>query len=180
MLALRFSRRRPLRALALVLGAGWTASAAATWFWSGTDHVYYGTDTRASELLAGSLLAVLIAHEPFRLAGSPTPPVHEEESPPWVRERSPFQWWRGIALRSPTRWCAHRRTRRCRGPQRSDRFGRRCWHRTGRGARVTPTAAIPRAGSPTGCTCSTGRSSCSRTSAGPAWTTSRALCLLSR
>lgn len=66
MFTLRFSPRRPLRALALVLGAGWAASVAATWVWSGTDHVYYGTDTRISELLAGSLLAVLVAHESFR------------------------------------------------------------------------------------------------------------------
>ena len=30
------------------------------------DRVYFGTDTRAAELLLGSLLAVLLAHEPFR------------------------------------------------------------------------------------------------------------------
>ncbi|MEZ5322730.1 MAG: acyltransferase family protein [Microthrixaceae bacterium] len=37
--------------------------------WSGgVDRVYYGTDTRAAELLIGAMLAVLLAHDPARRA----------------------------------------------------------------------------------------------------------------
>lgn len=64
-LALRFGRR-PLRALGLVLGVLWALSVTATFVVSGADRVYYGTDTRAAELLIGALLAVAVAHGPLR------------------------------------------------------------------------------------------------------------------
>lgn len=67
-LAMRFGRRRPLTALGTVLALGWAASVAATLSVTRSDRVYYGTDTRASELLVGALLAVAVAHEPFRKA----------------------------------------------------------------------------------------------------------------
>ncbi len=57
---------RSLRTLAIVLGAGWGLSVAITLLLSDPDRIYYGTDTRAAELLAGALLAVAVAHEPFR------------------------------------------------------------------------------------------------------------------
>ena len=64
-LALR-AGRRSLRNLAIVLGVGWGLSVAITLLLSDPDRIYYGTDTRASELLVGALLAVAVAHEPFR------------------------------------------------------------------------------------------------------------------
>ncbi len=53
--------------LAGALGALAVASAVEPLVFSmSDDRVYFGTDTRAAELLLGALLAVLLAHEPFR------------------------------------------------------------------------------------------------------------------
>jgi len=64
-LALHLGRSR-LRVLAGVLATLLAGSIAITLVASGTDRVYYGTDTRAAELLIGALLAVAVAHEPLR------------------------------------------------------------------------------------------------------------------
>jgi peptidoglycan/LPS O-acetylase OafA/YrhL len=60
--------RRRVRALAVVLAAGFVASAAAQLLVSGYDRAYYGTDTRAGELLAGALLACAVAKWGSRVA----------------------------------------------------------------------------------------------------------------
>lgn len=59
-------RSSSVRSLGMVLGAGWLASVVATALVSGADRVYYGTDTRASELLIGALLAVVVADDSVR------------------------------------------------------------------------------------------------------------------
>lgn len=59
--------RQPLRTLAIVVGGLSLASVAATLVLSGSasaDRIYYGTDTRAFELLAGAALAVAGAGSP--------------------------------------------------------------------------------------------------------------------
>ncbi|MFN8051316.1 MAG: acyltransferase family protein [Acidimicrobiales bacterium] len=58
--------RRPKRAVALVLAALLAGSVVSTLLQSNPDRVYYGTDTRAAELLIGALLAVAVSHEPLR------------------------------------------------------------------------------------------------------------------
>ncbi|NLA37637.1 MAG: acyltransferase family protein [Actinobacteria bacterium] len=55
-------------ALAAVLGALGAASIALTLTGSGIDRIYYGTDTRAGEILAGALLAVAVTYAPLREA----------------------------------------------------------------------------------------------------------------
>jgi len=69
-IVLHFSKRS-LRALTAALGLLLAASVLSTVLiatadGTGGDRVYYGTDTRAAELLIGALLAVAVAHEPFR------------------------------------------------------------------------------------------------------------------
>ncbi|GAC1315045.1 MAG: hypothetical protein NVSMB12_09480 [Acidimicrobiales bacterium] len=66
-------RGRPRRRLAAIVGLGMGASAAATlWFGAGhADRIYFGTDTRMFELLAGALLAIAVgfpggAHDRLR------------------------------------------------------------------------------------------------------------------
>jgi peptidoglycan/LPS O-acetylase OafA/YrhL len=64
-LAVMLRRRRgPLAAvLALAAIASWTIPILAG---AGVDRVYYGTDTRAGELLAGAVLAVVLSHSSVR------------------------------------------------------------------------------------------------------------------
>lgn len=61
---LRAGLRRPVAAVALALAA--LASAGLMWYWydpfSDPSRLYYGTDTRAFELLIGALAAVVVGH----------------------------------------------------------------------------------------------------------------------
>lgn len=52
--------------LSAVLGALLAGSVVLTLLGSGTDRIYYGTDTRAGEILVGALLAVAVTYEPLR------------------------------------------------------------------------------------------------------------------
>ncbi|MGQ0825537.1 MAG: DUF459 domain-containing protein [Actinomycetota bacterium] len=62
--------RGRLRVVAAVLGALFVASVASQLLVSGYDRAYYGTDTRAGELLAGALLACFVAARGTRALGS--------------------------------------------------------------------------------------------------------------
>ncbi|MSY22851.1 MAG: acyltransferase family protein, partial [Actinobacteria bacterium] len=62
----RVSKAR-LRVIGLTLGALALCSAALPWiFTMSKDRIYFGTDTRAAELLLGGVLAVVLSREPVR------------------------------------------------------------------------------------------------------------------
>ena len=63
--ALRF-KRAPVAALGVALGVIWLLSALSTLVWSSAERIYYATDTRASELCIGAILATVVAQPGFR------------------------------------------------------------------------------------------------------------------
>ena len=58
--ALRFKRAQ-VAALGVALGVIWLLSALSTLVWSSAERIYYATDTRASELCIGAILATVVA-----------------------------------------------------------------------------------------------------------------------